>query len=81
MPTDPAAEFGALLAGRLAGRPPAAEPDEAAAPPGPRLPAPNQAQGSSGRAGPPPLHPSEMFAEMFAGLAGGRGDGGWRKIL
>ncbi len=78
--SDPAAEFGELLHSRLAGRPALAVPDTPAAVLAPRPPAPNPAQGSSGLAGPPQLHPADAFAALFHGLGSAMGDGGWRQI-
>lgn len=79
---DPAAEFGRLLAARLGGRPLiVAARSTPEAPAGPRLPAPNMAQGGSALAGPPPLSGLELFGAMLQGLGAPRGDGGWRQVL
>ncbi|MGI8753581.1 MAG: hypothetical protein ACR2MN_14965 [Acidimicrobiales bacterium] len=76
----PAELFGQLLTARLAGRPLAAVLDVPATPPTPRLPAPNVAQGSSGRAAPPQPSPLDVLADLLAGLGPALDDGGWKQL-
>jgi hypothetical protein len=76
----PAEEFAELLTGRLTGRAAAAQTEAPAAPPTPRLPAPNAAQGSSGIAAPPRPSGADVLADALADLGAPRGDAGWRQL-
>jgi hypothetical protein len=64
--STPQGAFADLLGNALARRETAAPPDQTAAePPGPRLPAPNRAQGSSGLYGARPQNPIEEFTDLI----------------
>lgn len=78
MTTDPATQFGAIIQAQLAGRPLTAPATEApAAPPVPRLPAPNRAQGSSGTTA--PATPITTFEDAVRAAVHGP-PGGWRQV-
>ncbi|MGI8752103.1 MAG: hypothetical protein ACR2MN_07285 [Acidimicrobiales bacterium] len=78
--TSPAGQFAALLHARLAASPPVSVIDAPAMQPAPRVPAPNPAQGGSGRAGPPAPPPADVLGRLFATLGAPVGDGGWRQV-
>ena len=74
--------FAAILAEQMSGNAPEQQPAAEPSPPGPRAPAPNYAQGGSGRGSPPAPDPAYAFAESIRTFAQHRSPTGmWHDLF